>query len=140
MALAADGIPVDVERAEALRQLASERQRGPYVAQAPGSRAVSSSSRSCLSKRDRPAGTLYFVAQNLGSFEKVLRVGEGRRLKRLAQQAAYIGTLEPEFEALSDDELRGKTAEFNQRIENGETLEEILFDAYAAMRERSSGR
>ena len=75
------------------------------------------------------------VAQNLGSFEKVLRVGEGRRIKRLAQQAAYIGTLEPEFEALSDDELRGKTAEFKQRIENGETLEEILFEAYAAVRE-----
>ena len=67
------------------------------------------------------------MAQNLGSFEKVLRVGEGRRIKRLAQQAAYIGTLEPDFEALTDDELRGKTAEFKQRIENGETLEEILF-------------
>ena len=75
------------------------------------------------------------MSQGLGSFEKVLRVGEGRRLKRLAQQAAYIGTLEPEFEALSDDELRGKTAEFKQRIENGETLEEILFEAYAAVRE-----
>ena len=75
------------------------------------------------------------MAQGLGSFEKVLRVGEGRRLKRLAQQAAYIGTLEPEFEALSDDELRGKTAEFKQRIENGETLEEILFEAYGAVRE-----
>jgi preprotein translocase subunit SecA len=75
------------------------------------------------------------VAQSLGSFEKVLRVGEGRRLKRLAQQAAYIGTLEPEFEELSDDELRGKTAEFKQRIENGETLEEMLFEAYAAVRE-----
>jgi preprotein translocase subunit SecA len=75
------------------------------------------------------------MAQNLGSFEKVLRVGEGRRLKRLAQQAAYIGSLEPEFEALSDEELRGKTAEFKQRIENGETLEEVLFEAYAAVRE-----
>jgi preprotein translocase subunit SecA len=75
------------------------------------------------------------MAQNLGSFEKILRVGEGRRIKRLAQQAAYIGTLEPDFEALTDDELRGKTAEFKQRIENGETLEEILFEAYAAVRE-----
>jgi preprotein translocase subunit SecA len=75
------------------------------------------------------------MAQNLGSFERVLRVGEGRRIKRLAQQAAYIGTLEPEFEALSDDELRGKTAEFKERIEAGETLEEILFEAYAAVRE-----
>src|SRR5207249_5219238 len=44
-------------------------------------------------------------------------------------------TLEPEFEALSDDELRGKTAEFKQRIENGEPLEELLFEAYAAVRE-----
>ena len=73
--------------------------------------------------------------QSLGKFERVLRVGEGRRLKRLREQAAYIGTLEPEFEALSDDELRGKTAEFRQRLENGETLEDLIFEAYAAVRE-----
>ena len=47
-------------------------------------------------------------------------MGEGRRLKRLAEQAAYIGTLEPEFEQLTDEELRGKTAEFKQRVENGQ--------------------
>src|SRR5690242_21618254 len=72
---------------------------------------------------------------NLGGFEKVLRVGEGRRRKRLQQQAAYVATLEPDFEKLSDDELAGKTAEFKQRVENGETLEELLFEAYAAVRE-----
>ena len=81
------------------------------------------------------AGTLIFMAQQLGSFEKVLRVGEGRRLKRLAQQAAYIGTLEAEFEALSDEELAGKTAEFRERFANGETLDELLFEAFAAIRE-----
>ena len=59
------------------------------------------------------------MAQQLGSLEKVLRVGEGRRMKRLAQQAAYITSIEPEFQALSDDELLGKTAEFRQRLENG---------------------
>jgi preprotein translocase subunit SecA len=75
------------------------------------------------------------MAQQLGSFEKFLRVGEGRRLKRLAQQAAYISTLEPEFEALSEDELRGKTTEFKERLEQGETLEELLFEAFAAVRE-----
>jgi preprotein translocase subunit SecA len=75
------------------------------------------------------------MAQQLGSFERILRVGEGRRLKRLAQQAAYISTLEPEFEALSDDELRGKTTEFKERLEQGETLEELLFEAFAAVRE-----
>jgi len=73
--------------------------------------------------------------QSFGKFERVLRVGEGRRLKRLRGQAAYIATLEPDFEALSDDELRGKTAEFRQRLENGETLEDLIFEAYAAVRE-----
>src|SRR6188768_2443485 len=62
-------------------------------------------------------------------------MGEGRRLKRLAEQAAYIGTLEPDFEKLTDDELRGKTADFRQRLDNGETLEDLLFEAYAAVRE-----
>src|SRR5207253_1649002 len=83
------------------------------------------------------------MAQQLGSFEKVLRMGEGRRLKRLADQAAYITELEPQFEALSDDQLREKTAEFRQRLENGETLEELLFEAFAAVREsrkRESGQ
>jgi preprotein translocase subunit SecA len=75
------------------------------------------------------------MAQQLGSFEKVLRVGEGRRLKRLAEQAAYIGTLEADFEALSDDELAGKTVEFRERYANGETLDELLFEAFAAIRE-----
>jgi preprotein translocase subunit SecA len=70
-----------------------------------------------------------------GRFEKLLRVGEGRRVKRLQEQAAHIATLEPAFQKLSDDELRGKTAEFRQRLANGETLEELLFDAFAAVRE-----
>jgi preprotein translocase subunit SecA len=75
------------------------------------------------------------MAQQLGSFEKILRVGEGRRMKRLADQAAYITSLEPEFQALSDEELRGKTAELRERLENGETLEDLLFEAFAAVRE-----
>jgi preprotein translocase subunit SecA len=70
-----------------------------------------------------------------GSFEKVLRMGEGRRLKRLASQANYIATLEPEFEKLSDEELKGKTAEFRQRVENGEALEDLLFEVFATVRE-----
>src|SRR5919198_1474764 len=75
------------------------------------------------------------MAQQLGSLEKVLRFGEGRRLKRLAEQAAYIGTLEPDFEQLSDVELAGKTAEFRQRIENGEPVDDLVFEAFAAVRE-----
>src|SRR6201997_172465 len=75
------------------------------------------------------------MVQQLGSFEKVLRAGEGRRLKRLAEQAAYIGTLEPEFEQLSDEDLAAKTVEFRQRLENGESLDELVFEAFAAVRE-----
>ena len=77
------------------------------------------------------------------SIESVLRVGEGRRLKRLEQQAAYITTLEPEFEALSDEELKAKTAEFRQRLENGEPLDDLVFESFAAVREarkRASGQ
>ena len=69
------------------------------------------------------------------AFERFLRVGEGRRLKRLRSQAEYIGTLEPELEKLSDEELKGKTAEFRQRVANGEALEDILFEAFATVRE-----
>ena len=74
-------------------------------------------------------------AESYGTLERVLRVGEGRRLKRLRSQAEYIGSLEPELEKLSDDELRGKTAELKQRVANGEALEDILFEAYATVRE-----
>jgi preprotein translocase subunit SecA len=75
------------------------------------------------------------MAQQLGRMEKALRFGEGRRLKRLREQADYITSLEPDFEKLSDDELKAKTAEFRQRVANGETLEEILFEAFATVRE-----
>ena len=71
----------------------------------------------------------------IGNLEKVLRVGEGRRLKRLQEQAAYITSLEPEFEQLSAADLQGKTAEFRQRLENGESLDELVFEAFAAVRE-----
>src|SRR5436189_1701633 len=75
------------------------------------------------------------MSSQLGSFEKLLRVGEGRRMKRLAEQAAYITSIEPEFRELSDDQLRDKTVEFRQRLENGEELEQLLFEAFAAVRE-----
>src|SRR4051812_3423319 len=75
------------------------------------------------------------MTSQLGSLEKVLRFGEGRRLKRLRDQAAYIGTLDPDFEGLSDAELLAKTADFRQRLENGEPLDDLLFEAFAAVRE-----
>jgi preprotein translocase subunit SecA len=75
------------------------------------------------------------AGSDFGGFERVLRMGEGRRLKRLRGQADYIASLEPELEQLSDDDLRGQTAKFKQRLENGEALEELLFEVYATVRE-----
>ena len=45
------------------------------------------------------------MPQNYGALERVLRVGEGRRLKRLREQAEYVTSLEPDFESLSDADL-----------------------------------
>ena len=75
------------------------------------------------------------MANDFGGFEKVLRFGEGRRGKRLLQQAQYISTLEPDFEKLTDAELTAKTAEFKQRVANGEHLDDLLFEAFASVRE-----
>ena len=75
------------------------------------------------------------MPEDFGGFERLLRAGEGRRLKRLREQAAYITSLEPEFEKLSAAELQAKTAEFRQRLANGESLDELLFEAFAAVRE-----
>jgi len=72
---------------------------------------------------------------DFGKLEKVLRLGEGRRMKRLAAQADYIASLEPDLQKLSDDELRGTTAALRERLENGEPLDDLLFEAYAAVRE-----
>ncbi|MBD0324334.1 MAG: preprotein translocase subunit SecA, partial [Aldersonia sp.] len=71
------------------------------------------------------------------SLTKLLRIGEGRTVKRLGHLATEVEALAPEVEALSDDELRGKTAEFKQRYANGETLDELLLEAFAVAREAS---
>jgi preprotein translocase subunit SecA len=83
------------------------------------------------------------MSSNLGRFEKVLRVGEGRRLKKLQEQAAYIATLEPDVEKLSDDELASASNGLRERVANGESLDDVLFEAFALVREarkRESGQ
>jgi len=58
-----------------------------------------------------------------------------KEIKRIKPTANKIETLEPSFQKLTDDELRGKTEEFKARLANGETLDDILPEAYAAVRE-----
>ncbi len=67
--------------------------------------------------------------------DRVLRAGEGKKVKRLAELVGYINAVEPEIEALSDEELISKSAEFRERLANGGSLDEILIDAYAVVRE-----
>src|SRR5262245_47115999 len=71
----------------------------------------------------------------LGSLEKALRFGEGRRLKRLREQADYIATLEPDFEKLTPAELQAKPPEFRLPREHGEPLDDRPLAALAAVRE-----
>ncbi|HOT23813.1 MAG TPA: preprotein translocase subunit SecA [Thermoleophilia bacterium] len=67
--------------------------------------------------------------------DKLLRAGEGKRAKQLEQQVRAVNELEPTFAALSDEQLRAKTVEFRERHANGELLDDLLFEAFAAARE-----
>jgi preprotein translocase subunit SecA len=71
----------------------------------------------------------------MGIFDRILRSGEGKKLKALQALVPDINALEPETEALSDDALRAKTGEFRGRLEQGEDLDDILIEAFAVVRE-----
>jgi preprotein translocase subunit SecA len=64
-------------------------------------------------------------------------MGEGRKVKALQQRVEAVTALEPEMEKLSDGALRAKTDEFRERLSEGETLDDILPEAYAVVRETS---
>ena len=70
-------------------------------------------------------------------FQKILRTGEGRTLKRLEQRVDEINAFEPALEALSDEQLAAKTVEFRERFDAGEELDNLLPEAFAAVREAS---
>ncbi len=69
--------------------------------------------------------------------EKVLRVGEGRTLRRLEAYAKAVNALEDDFSELTDDELMHETVELRERYSNGESLDDLLPEAFAAVREAS---
>jgi preprotein translocase subunit SecA len=62
-------------------------------------------------------------------------MGEGRKVKALQRGVEAVSALEPEIEKRSDDELRAKTEEFRERLAGGETLDDILHEAFAVVRE-----
>ncbi|MBO0891176.1 MAG: preprotein translocase subunit SecA [Acidothermales bacterium] len=67
--------------------------------------------------------------------DKILRAGEGKELKRLRQVAKDVNSIEGDYEDMSDEELRGQTAELRKEYENGKTLDEIMPEAFATVRE-----
>jgi preprotein translocase subunit SecA len=67
--------------------------------------------------------------------DKVLRAGEGRILRRLKSLAEQVNALEDDFSGLTDDELRAMTEEFRERYTDGESLDDLLPEAFAAVRE-----
>jgi preprotein translocase subunit SecA len=67
--------------------------------------------------------------------ERILRAGEGKILRKLQSIAQQVNAVEEDFVAMSDDELRHMTVEFRERLEEGETLDDILVEAFAAARE-----
>ena len=69
--------------------------------------------------------------------DKALRMGEGRQLKRLENVAKAVNALEDEVSALSDEELKGQTAKFKQRLDNGAKLDDLMPEAFATVREVS---
>lgn len=82
-----------------------------------------------------PTGRLIYCMKVL---DRVLRAGDGKRVKALQGLVPDINALGSSMAQLSDDALRAKTGEFRSRLERGETLDELLIEAFAVMREASS--
>jgi preprotein translocase subunit SecA len=82
----------------------------------------------------RRRGTL-FMAKNL--LTQIFGSRNDRLLKQYRKTVDRINALEPQFEALSDEQLRGKTPEFKERLAKGETLDGLLIEAFAVVREAS---
>ena len=69
--------------------------------------------------------------------DKALRMGEGRQIKRLENVAKEVNALEDQISALSDEELKGQTVKFKEKLANGATLDDIMAEAFATVREVS---
>ena len=70
-------------------------------------------------------------------FDKLLRAGEGKILRKLQSIASEVNALESNYKSLGDDELRAETANLRERYAAGETLDDLLPEAFAAVREAS---
>ncbi len=67
--------------------------------------------------------------------DKILRIGEGKILRQLESISRAVNAIEDDYVAMSDEELRSQTDEFKKRLENGETLDDLMPEAFATVRE-----
>jgi preprotein translocase subunit SecA len=68
-------------------------------------------------------------------FQKILKAGEGKRVRQLAELVGPINELSGQMAGLTDEELRGMTEVFRERIAEGESLDDLLIEAFAVVRE-----
>ena len=73
-----------------------------------------------------------------GFFSRLLSVGSDKELREFEQITQHVNDLGPTFEAMSDEELSGQTELFRERLANGESLDDLLPEAFAAVREASA--
>ena len=71
----------------------------------------------------------------MGIFEKLFVTYSERELKRIYPIVDKVESYRESIQALSDEEIKGKTKEFKERLEQGETLEDVLVEAFATIRE-----
>jgi preprotein translocase subunit SecA len=71
----------------------------------------------------------------MGMFDRLLRAGEGRKVRAIQALVPEVNALEPEVEALTDDQLRARTTDFRTRLDNGEPVDDVLIEAFATVRE-----
>src|SRR5205814_2754851 len=71
----------------------------------------------------------------MGIFDRVLKSGEGKKVRALASLVPDVHALEPELERLTDDQLAAKPPEFRQRLDRGQDLDPLLIQPFAGTRE-----
>jgi preprotein translocase subunit SecA len=74
----------------------------------------------------------------MGVLDKILRAGEGRKLRALSSLAPDITAYEPEMQKLTDEQLQHKTVEFREQLDHGAELDDLLIEAFAVVREAAS--
>ncbi|MGI9136580.1 MAG: preprotein translocase subunit SecA, partial [Candidatus Nanopelagicales bacterium] len=73
----------------------------------------------------------------MGMFDKILRAGEGKTLRKLEAIKDAVNSLESEYTSMTDEELRALTDEYKKRYEGGESLDDLMPEAFATVREAS---